>query len=726
MHQPEYRDRDRKKILLPWVRLHALKDYYDMPARLERFPGIRQTFNLVPSLIDQLECYGSEEWGEMELDLFLKPAPHLSEREKHTILADFFNAPEDRMIRPHPRYASLLREKRLRDPVNLVQRWSDQEWRDLQFWRQLAWIDPLLRERDSVLEDLVRQGQNFSEENKQTLLERMRHWMRESVTIYRRLQEEGVIEVTVSPYYHPILPLLLDSTSVHEAMPDCPLPEPHGSHPDDARAQMVRAIEFYEERFGVKPRGVWPPEGSVSQETAALMADLGVEWIASDEDILFRSIGLPARSSTGHLRAAAEVLYRPYKTLGGKGPSILFRDHRLSDLIGFEYQHWGPKEAADHFVAELQAISKAWTGSEPPLVSVILDGENCWEYYEGDGGPFLDALYERILGDSRIECVTASQALQGRVEKPIERLSAGSWINGNFHIWMGEEADRKAWAMLETARQTLVEAEREGSIPEETIREAWNEIYIAQGSDWFWWFGDAHTATHVFQFDEMFRHHLVRIYELLDRHVPSKLLAPLATPLTQRLNFPVPVLLTPPEIDGTETHYYEWLSAARFDTGRQGGAMRTAERSNIRVLYYGGDRKEFYLRADPVVPPRKSSSHVRWELRVTAPRPLRIRFTFTPEGYRIEKARHEESNEESGSRNSEIWELLDGNTARAAENTVFETALSWDVLEIGGEETLSFFLSVWTGKREMEMIPSLSCLCMTIPRKGGAGRPWFA
>jgi len=723
MHQPDYRDRDRREILLPWVRLHALKDYYDMPARLERFEGIHQTFNLVPSLLEQLEAYGKEGWRETELELFLRPAALLTLQEKQAVSDSFFDASEERMIKPHPRYASLLREKRLRSFSDLVQRWSEQEWRDLQFWRQLSWVDPMIRDRDPALADLIRQGQNFTESQKDLLRERMQYWLRETIGVYARLQAKGTIEISLSPFYHPILPLLIDPSSVREAMPECPLPEPHSPHPEDARVQMELAIAFFEDRFGVKPRGVWPPEGAVSEETVSLMAELGIGWVASDEDILARSLGRPVRNPHGNRTIARDDLYRPYRTLGGKGPVILFRDHRLSDLIGFEFQRWPPEEAAHYLVQELLSIQSRWTGPEPPLVSIVLDGENCWEYYSDDGGPFLDALYGKILETPNLKSVTVSEALEGRTPLPVDRLAAGSWINGNFHIWMGEEADRRAWALVEEARRVLEEEERKGTVSEEDLCEARTEIYVAQGSDWYWWFGDTHNAANLTRFDEMFRQHLVRVYTLLRRRTPDSLLAPLEIPSTQDLNYPEPTLLAGPVIDGSVTHYYEWLSAARHDARYSGGAMRVAGESGIECLYYGGDESGFYLRADPSRPLLKKGTHCRWEILVTVPNRLLFRFYLTPQGYEIRKTR--QIDKEVGRTSEGSEEVLDGTKARAVEGSVFEVMLTWDVLETGDEETLSFFVSILTGKGERETIPSLSSLCMTIPGRGRLGRPWF-
>lgn len=718
MHQPDYRDRDRKRFELPWVRLHALKDYYDMPARLERHPGIRQTFNLVPSLVEQIEDYLSGEWTEAELELFFSPAESLSDRDKDSILTHFFTGPEERLVKPYPRYNELLVDLKSKSRPGVVRAWSESNWRDLQFWRQLAWTDPLVREKDPFIRELISQGREFREDQKNPLWERMRHWLSESIEIYKRLQREGVLEVTITPYYHPILPLLVDPHSAREAMPDCELPEPLGLHPEDARRQMEAALEFYEKRFGARPRGVWPSEGSVSQEVAQLLADLGVEWFATDEDILARSLGRPVRGGAGDGEAALPELYRPYRTLSGKGPAAIFRDHRLSDLIGFEYQRWEPVEAAKDFVDRLLRIHKGWREPEAPMVSVILDGENCWEYFPEDGGPFLDALYSRLAETPEIECVTVSEALQNRNLEPLEKLSAGSWINGNFYIWIGEAEDRRAWSLLEQARRTLVDAEKAAGVSPERLREAWEDIYAAQGSDWYWWFGDTHWTSQLSLFDELFRKHLMRVYTLLGMEPPLELFSPVAKAKDTGSAFPEAYFQIPPIVDGKDSHYYEWKPAVSFDPGKEGGAMRAAEISRIHRVWYGCDEETFYVRIDPDSLPPEAAA---WEVRTTAP--ISLQFRFVRENGSV-KATLRKASEEDKVATQDI-DLSDSVQVRCAADRVFEVGIGWDILETDGAKTLSFTVGMETADGKFERFPTHSHLGLTLPQGDRPSRFWF-
>ncbi|MCA9410443.1 MAG: glycoside hydrolase [Candidatus Omnitrophica bacterium] len=722
MHQPDYREAGSQSMVLPWVRLHALKDYYDMPARLRAFPSVKQTFNVVPSMIEQIECYLSGDWSDRELDLFKVAADQLTSEQKETILESFFMAPPETMIRPYNRYAALYEDYRSIAPKELIHRWNASDWRDLQFWRQLSWFDPLIRREDPEIQSLFDQGVHFSEDQKVPLLDRMMHWIGRSVEIYRELQDSGQIEVSVTPYYHPILPLLIDPSSTHEAMPGASLHANNQCHPEDARAQMEKAITFYEQRYGRKPRGVWPSEGSVSQAVADLMQDLGIEWFASDEAILGRSIGSVLSPSPGKIKGDRYRLYYPYRVNSGKGPAMVFRDHALSDLVGFDYhQHWEPRAAAKDFIAQLHSIRDHWEGEGVPLVTVILDGENCWEYYPNDGEEFLNTLYAALEEDPTIESVTVSEGIASRKCESIDRLSAGSWINGNFHIWIGEEADRKGWFLVEEARKTLVQAQTGGGIDKATLQKAWEEIYIAEGSDWYWWFGDTHSTEQIGHFDRMFRQHLIHVYELLGMRAPGELLLPIEKPKKQaaiRLESEFP---SPPQIDGKESHYYEWKSAIEFEPAGQSGAMKSAEQSGVQRIYYGGDQENFYLRVDTEPGLTKREGENTWEVSVTNPASLRLRFSPEKDGYQAAKT--EESKDANSSQAK--WSNIEREGLRAMGKNLFEACIPWSELNAEEADSISFYLTRSNKKGESEMIPSLSTLTLKRPGRASVTRPWF-
>ncbi|MBI4716130.1 MAG: glycoside hydrolase, partial [Nitrospirae bacterium] len=386
MHQPYYKDVVTGKFILPWVRLHGIKDYYDMAAILEDYPAVHQTFNLVPSLMEQIQDYlrgVKDEYQEMTL----KPAADLTPTERIFVLRNFFALNWDQMVFPHPRYRDLL-EKRGHDGSEkamerAARRFSTQDLLDLQVWFNLSWFDPLFKDGDPLLRELIRKGTDFTEEEKTAVMEKQLEVLGMILPEYRKLAERGQIEVTASPYYHPILPLLCDTQIARVALPGLPLPKQRFRQPDDARTQIQKAVAFHKSVFGVLPAGMWPSEGSVSEEILPMLTEAGIRWIATDEEILARSLDVHFHRGLGEGGAVPEPLYHPYLLeRDNRSLAIIFRDHQLSDLIGFVYSKWDPVKAAEDLIGRLHRIRTDLSGhSDPPLVSIILDGENAWEYY---------------------------------------------------------------------------------------------------------------------------------------------------------------------------------------------------------------------------------------------------------------------------------------------------------------------------------------------------------
>ncbi len=556
MHQPYYEDLATGEHILPWVRLHAIKDYWGMVALLREYPRIRVTFNLVPSLIAQVEAFASDRARDRHLLIGLKAAAELTPEEARWMVANGFHAPYDQMIRPYPRYAE-LHAFRMQRRV-----FGEADLRDLQVWHKLAWMDPDLLVHDPRLVALVKKDQSYTESDKSVLREVELEVLRRVVPEYRAAGERGQVELATSPYYHPILPLLCDSQAHLHAHPHAARPQVRFVRPDDARLQIDRAIAFHESRFGTPPRGMWPSEGSVSDDAVRLIADAGLQWIATDEDILSRSLSQPIR---------AELLYRPYR-LGERGPVALFRDHALSDRIGFQYKSWDARAAAADFVGRVREAGRRFTGApggEAATVAVILDGENAWEHYAGGGRPFLRALYHALDQAGDIQTVTMSQAAAGPA-RPLTSLFPGSWINGDFYIWIGHRDDHRAWDQLSAARAAF-DARAAGVDPDARSR-ALEEILIAEGSDWFWWYGDDHSSDHDADFDELFRRHLRNAYGALGLPPPEELFA------TNISTGSGPDRLEPSgfvdvTLDGRDTSYLEWVGAVSPSLFRRSGAM---------------------------------------------------------------------------------------------------------------------------------------------------------
>ncbi len=597
-HQPLYKDALTNRYELPWVRLHATKDYYDMVALLDEFPQVKANFNLVPSLLTQLDDYAEGKAQDKFLELTLKRSADLTVEDRQFILQNFFMAHWEHMVDPHLRYRELL-DKRGRmttsESLSRTQKYfKEQDWRDLQVWFNLTWFDPLWREKDPVIKELFEKGKNFTEEDKQKLAGKQREVCGRVVAKHKELQDRGQIEVTTTPFYHPILPLLCDTESARAALPQIALPSHRFQHPDDAREQLRRAIEDYARRFGRAPQGMWPSEGSVSEEAAHLFMEAQIRWIATDEEVLARSF--PA----GSFRR--DDIYEPYKlTAGDKTLHFFFRDHELSDAVGFVYASWDPEEAAKDFMRRLQDIrTQIKDKARPHVVSVILDGENCWEYYKQDGLPFLRALYKRLAAEPTIQTVRGSDYLDHTPDtKTLPKLWSGSWINANFEIWIGHTEDNSAWDFLYRTRQFLQNTldalpDRKDSTE---ARQAWEEIYIAEGSDWCWWYGDDHSSANDETFDYLFRKHLMNVYSLLGEKVPEDLHLPIKK---KRLKAPItsPVDFITPTLDGRVTNYFEWQAAGLYHT--EAGATGTMHKAEnlIKTIYYGFDLQNIYLRLD--------------------------------------------------------------------------------------------------------------------------------
>ena len=397
-HQPYYPDDVGGDNAMPWVRLHGVKDYYGMALHLLEFPEMRCTINLVPSLVLQLQAYTERGGSDRLLDVSRIPADSLREEDCLYLLDNFFMANTETMIRPYSRYLELHGRRGFgrNSAREALRRFTEKDFRDLQTWFNLTWIHPLAIDQDTDLRELMAKGRHFTETEKNWLLDKHVEILQEILPLHRKLAERGQVELTTTPYYHPIFPLLFDKKLAREAMPEVKLPRFTGGYVEDAAVQLARAVEQHTKVFGKPPIGMWPAEGSVCQAMIPLLAQHGIRWIATDEEILRHSTqGFISRDQQGHV-VNPDHLYRAYKVREGNSElGIVFRDHALSDMIGFHYQRSEPAAAAEDFVRHLENIGKAIKSDEPALVSVILDGENCWEHYPGGGVTFLRELYRR-------------------------------------------------------------------------------------------------------------------------------------------------------------------------------------------------------------------------------------------------------------------------------------------------------------------------------------------
>ena len=506
MHQPFYKDLWTGHYKLPWTRLHALKDYAGMVRVLDPFPSVHQTFNLVPSMLAQIEDYATGKASDPFFDCAVIPAEDLSEAQRAFVMRYFFQANLDRMIYRHPRYGELYERR--------FETFSSRELRDLQVLSQLVWFDEDQVASDESLQDLVRRGRDFTLADQELLTRKQRESLVDVLPVYRDYAARKQIEISTTPFYHPILPLLCDSDMGGVSSPGMTLPE-RFSYPQDARVQLERSRAYMRRTLGVDPVGLWPSEGSVSDEVLALAVDCGFRWAASDNGVLARTLGRDA---------GCDVTYQAYVwQREQREMKLLFRDHYLSDLIGFEYSRMDASQAADHFLDRIRQNANGTQG----LVPIVLDGENAWEWYYAQGRPFLRELYKRIADSPDLEAVTVSEALAKFEARPLGHVFPGSWINANFNIWIGAEEDNQAWTYLLAARRAY--DAHSANVPEAARLLAFEEILIAEGSDWCWWYGPEHGSDNRAEFDQIYRDHLANVYRALSLEVPSELEHPITS-----------------------------------------------------------------------------------------------------------------------------------------------------------------------------------------------------
>jgi alpha-amylase/alpha-mannosidase (GH57 family) len=539
MHQPDYRDTLSGEYVLPWTYLHAIKDYTDMAHHLEANPAARVTFNFVPVLLEQLEDYSRQFKADDIRDPLLallaeKDLTSISPEQCSLIVESCFKSHHEKMLTPFAYYQHLHNiyltlESESKTPFNYL---SGQYKADLLVWYHLAWMGESVRRSSKLVQRLMRKGSQFTLQDRLGLFELIGELISNLIPRYKKLQDDGRIELSSTPHYHPILPLLIDFKSSYDAMPSAPLP--HCDHYPGGRlraeAHIVQAQTSHRNRFGVLPAGMWPAEGGVSHAALSLMAEHGVQWAATGEGVLVHSLlksgaGLPPRH---------EYLYKPYRvTDGSHGITCFFRDDNLSDKIGFEYAKVHSNEAVRDFVQTLEHIQETNASQQNPVVSVILDGENAWEYYSYNGYYFLSELYQALAEHPDIEMTTFSDVIQKFTSVPtglqlLPTISAGSWVYGSFSTWIGSTEKNFGWDLLCQAKKSYDKVMRSGKLSTTERAVCERQLAVCEGSDWFWWFGDYNSAMSVDSFDRLYRRNLSNLYRLLKLPVPETLGQPIS------------------------------------------------------------------------------------------------------------------------------------------------------------------------------------------------------
>lgn len=578
MHQPQYVDPRTGRAMLPWVRLHGARGYLDVASLLHEYGEVRLTVNFVPSLVQQLEQVvdgAVDEWLRIaELDTW-------NDAERAFAVERFFSLNWERSVRTRPRYAELLDQRERKAPF------SDGDVRDLTVLFNLGWLGFAARRDDHEIAELENKGRGFSREDLALVVDRQRRACARVLPLYRELAARGQVELSASPFYHPIIPLLVDTEHARRALPTATLP-PEFAYPGDADAQIARGAEAHARAFGARPRGMWPPEGSVSPEAVATYERAGVQWLATDEGNLWRSL---AMAGEAHGRGD---LYRVWRH---GGVDLLFRDRELSDKIGFAYAHGDPQAGVGDLMARARhaaAISSS-PGDEPPVVPIFLDGENPWESYPGFGEPFLRTLFGALSSDPELKTASVGQHLDAtKSRSDLRSLHSGSWIDSAFHIWIADPIKNHAWELLGRTRARFDRAVAEGATPEQR-NAAFERILAAEGSDWFWWFGEPFHSMEDALFDALFRAHLAGAWAALGLPVPHELDEPVAAhkPLAEAALSP-PWSFIHPQIGGNR--FYDWQGAGRYRVPR-GAAM--ADSPLVAAVLFGFDQKTLYLRLEP-------------------------------------------------------------------------------------------------------------------------------
>jgi alpha-amylase/alpha-mannosidase (GH57 family) len=527
MHQPQYSEPMGGMYQLPWTYLHAIKDYVDMAWHLENVPGAKAVVNFAPTLIEQLDDYDQQlkarfkGTGRLKDPLLIaldSPVQPSHVEERRTLISNCLRANEDKLINPYPKFSRLVKmAKWILEQPSRLSYINDQFIVDMVVWYHLAWMAESVKRSDVRIQELMKKGKHFTFHDRRQLMIVIGELLSDIIPRYRRLAESGRVELSVTPYAHPIVPLLLDINSAHEAMPGCPLPNntvyPGGE--ERSHWHMNEGLRVFESFFGFKPKGCWPSEGAVSTETLKLIAQHGFEWAATGENVLRNSLNI------SDIHGAS--IHKPYK-LPGASPACFYRDDGLSDMIGFNYTSWGADDAVNDFVHHLMTI-KAGSEHDPDrVVSVILDGENAWEYYSYNGYYFLQTLYTRLSTHPDIELTTFSEALKNGVRPaPLPKMMGGSWVYGTYSTWIGDKDKNRGWDLLIEAKQTYDEVIASTKFDADTMCALERQLAICEGSDWFWWFGDYNSADSVSDFERLFRLHLSNLYQMLGVEVPQSL-----------------------------------------------------------------------------------------------------------------------------------------------------------------------------------------------------------
>lgn len=697
MHQPQYRDPSTGQYLLPWTRLHALKDYWGMVKILGEFPGVHATVNFVPSLGAQIEEYASGQFRESWFEIAFAHAGSLTSDQKREALVRAFQL-NDNFLHRWPRFQELRSQVLSAGAEACVAHFNIRDWRDLQLLSQLAWMDEEYLAKDPVVSELARKGSGFTEEDKAALRDKQLELIAAVLPEYRLAAERGQIEISTTPFYHPILPLVCDTDTARVSNPHSPLPHPAFRYPEDAREQLVRARRYHERVFGKPPAGLWPSEGSVSDQALEIAADLGFQWFATDEGVLGRTRNIGFwRDASGYPENGGD-LYTPWNLeRNGRSMTGFFRDHYLSDLVGFVYSRMGADAAAEDLHRRIRMIGDRQPAGKTATISLILDGENAWEYYAGNGRDFLRKAYGLIERDPEICALTMSEAMQAAGDIPkLDGIFPASWISANFDVWIGHSEDVRAWDLLRDARETYERAAQRANtgnaVPKDRLSNAYEALLAAEGSDWCWWFGPEHGSSNDAEFDELYRKHLTEVYVELGESVPDALALPIKR-AAERGQREVPSSYLDVTVDGRESSYFEWMGAGMYSTDQRSGTMH-GQSYVLGNLYYGFGPQRFYVRVDPVA--AAIAEIPDFQMRLTMWDSRETRITLRVKDRRVEQCVVEQEG---------ACLLHPGPVVSAAYGKILEVSLARELFDLKNRRELLLSVALWEGGLPLDVLP---------------------
>ena len=705
MHQPVYEIEGT--YLMPWSRLHAVKDYLDMILVLEKFPKLKLNLNVVPALLDTITEYVNGT-NDIHSELTVSDVSKMTAEEKSFILLNFFSPKYETMIFRSNRYKELF-QKRFANDMCRTEDFDEQEISDLMALFNLVWIDPVHYSRYPRLKKLWAKQCDYTQEDRTEIIQIHRQIMSEIIPTYKKYIDEGRLEITASAYYHAILPILIDMKSTLKAAPTTDKLPKSLNMKDSAIYQIKLAINRIEELFGVRPKGFWPPELCICPKTLSILAKEGIEWTISDERILSDSTGFDfVRDFKGNLSDPYHLL-KVYKYQSKSKPiDIIFRDRSIPHLINFEYAGINSQLAAGDLYEKIKNIQNKLLVSpdNSHLLTIALDGENCWENYENDGNDFLENFYALLENDNTLETVLISDYIKSDAhKKPLDKIVAGSSINKSFKYWIGDETKNKAWVYLKDAKDVFDKS----SSKNKNFELARRELMIAQGSDWFWWYGEPNNSGQDFVFDYMFREHLKNIYIALGKKVPEELNDSLINKI--EIPFKRPSRDISPRMDGMQESDNDWYYSGLISL-LDGPVHR--ENKNVDKILFGCDDKNMYFRLHISKNVSESSSfmdrinqfyiYVRNATHAGARAYIRL-ISRTDNPYPILREKFENELTLTLVRDTlypprlstclhpNMWTLANPEGVRLVYNDVVDLAIPFDTLGIDHGETAEFFLA---------------------------------